>query len=113
MALVMLLLVATVNMLDKALFTVLADPIKREFSLNDTQTAMLASFSYAIFFAVAGIPLGIVADRRSRRNLIAICMTFWSAITMLSGLPAAMSSWCCCAAWLAPGNPVRGRRRFP
>jgi MFS family permease len=81
----LLVLMATFSMVDKMLITVLLDPIKREFGLNDTQLGLLTGISFSLFFAVAGIPLGIAADRGNRRNLIAICITVWSLATMLCG----------------------------
>jgi MFS family permease len=84
----LLFLMATFSMVDKMVITVLVDPIKREFGRSDTELGML-SMSFALFFAVAGIPLGIVADRVNRRNLIAICMTIWSLATVACGMVTA------------------------
>src|ERR1700753_1871665 len=79
----LLVVMATLSMVDKMMITVMADPIKREFSLNDTQLGLLTGISFSLFFALAGIPLGIAADRRNRRNIIAICITVWSVATAL------------------------------
>jgi MFS family permease len=84
--LTLLLLVSMINLLDKAIFTVLTDPVKREFSLNDAQIGLLGGLAFGFFFALAGIPLGIAADRGNRRNLVAICMAFWSAATIACGM---------------------------
>lgn len=84
--LALLFLMATFSMVDKMLITVLLDPIKREFSLTDTQLGLLTGISFSLFFAVAGIPLGVLADRSNRRNLIAICITVWSIATAACGL---------------------------
>lgn len=81
----LLVVMATLSMVDKMLITVLLDPIKREFSLSDTQLGLLTGISFSLFFAFAGIPLGIAADRSNRRNIIAICITIWSIATALCG----------------------------
>ncbi len=81
----LLVTMATFSMVDKMLITVLLDPIKHEFGLSDTQLGLLTGISFSLFFAVAGIPLGIAADRTSRRNLIAACITIWSLATVLCG----------------------------
>jgi MFS family permease len=81
----LLVAMATFSMVDKMLITVLLDPIKHEFGLNDTQLGLLTGISFSLFFAVAGIPLGIAADRTNRRNLIAVCITIWSLATVLCG----------------------------
>jgi MFS family permease len=84
--LLLLVVMATLSMVDKMMITVMADPIKREFSLSDTQLGVLTGISFSLFFAIAGIPLGIAADRSHRRNIIAICITVWSVATALCGL---------------------------
>jgi MFS family permease len=83
--LLLLVLMATLSMVDKMLITVLLDPIKHEFSLSDTELGLLTGISFSLFFAFAGIPLGIAADRGNRRNIIAICITIWSVATALCG----------------------------
>lgn len=84
----LLFLMATFSMVDKMSITVLLDPIKREFHLDDTQLGLLTGISFSLFFAVAGIPLGILADRSNRRNLIVACITVWSLATAACGLTA-------------------------
>ena len=84
----LLVVMATFSMVDKMLIGVLLDPIKHEFGLNDTQLGLLTGISFSVFFAVAGIPLGIAADRTNRRNLIAACITIWSIATVLCGFAA-------------------------
>jgi MFS family permease len=82
----LLLLVAIVNLIDKAIFTVLVDPIKHEFALSDAQLGLLGGLAFGLLFSLAGIPLGIVADRGNRRNLVTICMAFWSVATIACGM---------------------------
>ncbi|MEO2181692.1 MAG: MFS transporter, partial [bacterium] len=41
---------------------------------------------FAVFYAVFGIPLARFADVWSRRSLISIGLTVWSAMTAASGL---------------------------
>jgi MFS family permease len=84
----LLVAMATFSMVDKMLITVLLDPLKRDFHLSDTQLGLLTGISFSLFFAVAGIPLGIAADRTNRRNLMAICITIWSVATIACGMTA-------------------------
>lgn len=81
-----LALVNLFNALDKMILSMLIEPIKAEFVLNDTQIGLLAGLSLAFFNAVAMVPLGMLADRTNRRNLIAFCLTIWSAATALGGM---------------------------
>jgi len=83
--LTLLVLIATISMVDKAFVTVLFDPIKQEFGLSDRQVGSLTT-AFSIFFGVAGIALGMAADRTNRRNLLTACMIFWSFATVGGGM---------------------------
>ena len=83
--LIVLTLIATVQFFDRALMVVVMEPIKSEFALSDSQLGLLAGFSYAAAFALAGIPLGWVADPTNRRNLLALLLAVWSALVALAG----------------------------
>jgi predicted MFS family arabinose efflux permease len=81
----LLTVIATVQFFDRALMVVILEPIKREFGLSDAQLGLLAGLSYAAAFALAGIPLGWLADRTHRRNLLAALLAVWSAMVALAG----------------------------
>jgi hypothetical protein len=57
----LLVAMATFSMVDKMLITVLLDPLKHDFQLTDTQLGLLTGISFSLFFAIAGIPLGMAA----------------------------------------------------
>lgn len=84
-ALALLVVVNIFSQVDRQLMNILVEPIKGEFGLSDTQLGLLAGFAFALFYTIAGIPIARVADRWSRRNLIAICLAFWSLFTALCG----------------------------
>jgi predicted MFS family arabinose efflux permease len=84
--LALLVAMATFSMVDKMLIAVLIDPLKHDFGLTDTQAGVLTGISFSLFFALAGIPMGIAADRLHRRNLIAVCMAIWSLATVACGM---------------------------
>ena len=81
-----LTLIATVQFFDRALMVVVMEPIKREFALSDAQLGLMAGFSYAAAFALAGIPLGWLADRSHRRNLLAALLAAWSVFVAWAGM---------------------------
>ena len=90
--LALLVAMATFSMVDKMVLAVLIDPLKHEFGMSDTQAGVLTGISFSLFFALAGIPLGIAADRLHRRNLIAVCITIWSLATIACGMTAGFAS---------------------
>jgi predicted MFS family arabinose efflux permease len=84
--LAVLLLVHILNFVDRNILAIVAGDIKAEMGLSDTELGILLGPAFATFFSLAGIPIARVADLTSRRNVIAIGLVFWSAMTFASGL---------------------------
>ena len=85
-ALGVLVLVYVFNFLDRQIISILAEQIRADLGLTDAEIAFLYGTAFAVFYAIFGIPLARVADTWDRRRLIAWGLTFWSAMTALSGL---------------------------
>lgn len=90
--LAVLTVVYALNFLDRTIFNVLIEPIKKEFALNDTMMGLLAGFGFVLFYSVLGIPIARVADRLNRRNIVAIAFAFWSAMTFLCGMAQSVAA---------------------
>ncbi len=86
--LAMLVLIYASSHVDRQIVSILAESIKLELMLSDTQLGFLIGLSFALFYATLGIPIAILADRYSRRNIIAISVVVWSAMTAFSGMAA-------------------------
>jgi MFS family permease len=84
--LAILTVVYALNFLDRTIFNVLIEPIKKEFFLSDTAMGLLAGFGFVLFYSLLGIPIARLADRLNRRNIVAIAFAFWSAMTFLCGM---------------------------
>lgn len=74
------------SFLDRVILTMLIVPIQRDLALSDIQLALLHGFAFSVFYAVAGFPLGRLADRVSRKRLIAAGIAAWSLFTASCGL---------------------------
>jgi predicted MFS family arabinose efflux permease len=74
------------NFLDRTIFNVLIEPIKKEFALSDTTMGLLAGFGFVLFYSLLGIPIARIADRIDRRNIVAVALAFWSAMTVFCGM---------------------------
>jgi MFS family permease len=83
-ALIVLTLCYTFSYVDRQILAFLVDPLKQEFSVSDTQIGLLQGIAFAIFYSFFGMPMGRLADRYSRRNIILIGLIVWSAMTALS-----------------------------
>lgn len=84
---VTLLLLANVSAhVDRQILTLLVEDIKRDLAISDTQMGLLIGLPFGLFYATLGLPLGRLADSWNRRNLIAIGIATWSAMTALFGV---------------------------
>ena len=83
---IILMLAYVLSFIDRQILNLLVGPIQRDLAINDTQMSLLMGLSFALFYTVCGIPLGRLADTRSRRGLIAVGVLFWSAATAACGL---------------------------
>ena len=81
-----LMLAYVLSFVDRQILNLLVGPIRRDLVISDTQMSLLMGLSFALFYTVCGIPLGRLADTKSRRGLIAIGVLFWSAMTAACGM---------------------------
>ncbi|HWA03939.1 MAG TPA: MFS transporter [Rhizomicrobium sp.] len=84
--LIVLTLIYVVNYLDRQILAILMPQIKVEFGLNFTEVGYLIGPAFAIVYAVLGVPLAVLADRYSRRNIIAVSLAVFSLMTVVSSL---------------------------
>jgi MFS family permease len=71
------------SQLDRQLPALLVRPLKQEFGISDTSFSLLQGYGFALFYTLAGLPLGRFVDRGNRRNLIIVGLLFWSLATGL------------------------------
>lgn len=86
-ALAVLIAINILNFYDRNVTGALAEPVRKEFHLTDTQIGLLGSL-FIWLYALVGVPLGSVADRWSRKKLLAGGIVIWSALTGLTALAA-------------------------
>jgi MFS family permease len=86
-SLAVLFFVNVLNYYDRQALGAVAEPLRREFALSDAQLGALSTL-FIVVYAVAGLPLGRLADTWSRRKLMAIGVTVWAALTALGATAA-------------------------
>ena len=86
-SLAVLFFVNVLNYYDRQALSAVAEPLRHEFHLSDAQLGGLSTV-FIVLYAVAGLPLGRLADTRSRRKLLALGMAVWAGLTALGGLAA-------------------------
>jgi predicted MFS family arabinose efflux permease len=80
-ALTIMLLIYSCNFLDRAVLSLVAEPVRREFALSDSQLGVLNGFAFGLMFAIVGIPMGLLVDRVNRCRLLACMVFLWSSAT--------------------------------
>jgi predicted MFS family arabinose efflux permease len=83
-----LLLVCLVNYADRSVVAAVAEPMRRDLGLTDTQLGWLQGLSFALLYSVLGIPFARLAEARSRVRIIAAATFVWSLMTALCGAAA-------------------------
>lgn len=78
--------VYTFNFIDRQILVIVQESVKKDLGLSDTQLGLLTGFAFAIFYVSVGIPVARWADKGNRKNIIALALTLWSAMTAISGL---------------------------
>jgi MFS family permease len=86
-----LTLAYTFSFIDRQILNLLVEPIRNDLGLSDTQISLLQGLAFALFYTTLGVPIGILADRKSRRLIIGCGIFFWSLMTAGCGL--ARSFW--------------------
>src|ERR1700730_10959460 len=83
-----LVLLYTSSFIDRMILNLLVQPIRADLGISDTQFSYLTGFAFVIMYSIAGVPVGWMVDRWSRRRLIALGVSAWSAMTALCGFSA-------------------------
>lgn len=90
--LAMLILVYTLNFLDRQILGILAKPIKEEFGLTDGQFGLMSGLAFALLYTTLAIPIAWLADRFSRVWIMTTALTLWSGFTALCGFAGGFSA---------------------
>lgn len=86
--LIVLVVVNTINFIDRQVVSILAPLIKEDLVLTDTQLGILMGLAFTLFYATMGFPIGRLADRFTRINVLTIVLALWSAMTAMCSAAA-------------------------
>ncbi len=78
--LAVLVAVNVLNFYDRQVAGAVVEPVRKEFHLSDTQIGWLNT-AFTILYGVVGLPLGRLADKVSRKKLLAFGIVVWAALT--------------------------------
>jgi predicted MFS family arabinose efflux permease len=84
--LAVMMLVYALNIADRYVVSTVLESIRKDLHLSDTGVAFLTGTALALFYVTVSLPVASLADRASRRNIVAISLMLWSAMTLACGL---------------------------
>jgi MFS transporter, Spinster family, sphingosine-1-phosphate transporter len=85
-ALFLLIIVYTLNFLDRQILSILKEPIAAELGLSDTDLGKLGGLAFAMLYSVLAVPAAWLADRYSRVWIMTGALFIWSGFTAICGL---------------------------
>ena len=83
---VILTLAYILSFLDRQLLSLVVTDVKSDLDLTDSQVSIILGFAFALFYTTMGIPIGRLADKKSRRTIIGIGITVWCFMTAVTGI---------------------------
>lgn len=81
----MLSLAYMLSVMDRMILILLVEPLRQDLGISDTEVSLLTGFAFAIVYTLAGIPMGVLADRWVRKYVILIGVSIWGAMTIACG----------------------------
>jgi MFS family permease len=85
-ALIVLILVNSVNYMDRYVVGILFPLIQKDLLLSDTQLGLLGGVAFTVFYALMALPMGYAVDRFTRKYVLGIGIFLWSIATFCSGV---------------------------
>ena len=82
----LLTLTSAFSVADRLVFSILVQDIKAAFTLSDTELGLLGGAAFSVIYVLAGFPAARLADRSTRKNIVAAAISFWSLMTAACGM---------------------------
>ncbi len=83
--LTLLLIAYILSFIDRNIMAILVGPIREDFSISDQQYGWLNGVAFTFMYVILGVPIAFLADKKSRKNIIAVGTAVWSVMTFLCG----------------------------
>jgi MFS family permease len=83
---VLLTVTYTISFIDRQIMSLMIGPIRKDLAITDTQVSLLIGLAFALFYTLLGMPIARLADRYSRRAIVAIGIFVWCLMTSACGL---------------------------
>ena len=87
----LLTLIYILSFVDRQIVAVLGVQIRDSLMLSNFQIGLLYGPAFSFIYAIAGIPMGRLADKTSRKLMICLGLFVWSFMTLISGFAASFT----------------------
>lgn len=84
-AFAILLFINILNYADRYVLAAVLPKIRLDLGLTTLEEGLLGS-SFLLVYAIATLPLGVWADRGTRKSIVSFCVGIWSLATVLAGV---------------------------
>ncbi|MBX7248917.1 MAG: MFS transporter [Caulobacteraceae bacterium] len=85
-ALLILVIVYTSNFIDRQIIGTVAQAIKADLKISDTEIGLVSGIAFALLYSLLGIPIARLAERFNRVTIISVSLALWSGFTAACGL---------------------------
>jgi len=96
LALAVITLIYSCNFMDRAVVSLVAEPLRAEFGLTDSELGLLTGLAFGLTFALTGLPMGWLVDRVNRRAMLGWVVLLWSSATAAAGFANSFSMLLLC-----------------
>ena len=87
-----LMVLYTSSFIDRQILALLVKPIRTDFNIDDFQYGLLTGLAFVGTYSIAGVPIGVIVDRWSRKGVVIIGVTAWSLMTAACGITNSFGS---------------------
>ncbi len=102
----LLFVIYILSFVDRQIVAVLASQIRPDLGLSNLQIGLLYGTAFSFIYALAGIPMGRIADQWSRKGMITLGLFTWSLVTVLSGFAGSFTFLVICRMFLGLGQAM-------
>ncbi len=82
---IIIFMLTAIGLADRMAIAILIGPIKQDFGVGDFQASLLIGLAFTLFYVAFLVPVGIAADRFSRKLVLGAGLLIWSLATIACG----------------------------
>jgi MFS family permease len=101
-------MVNVLDNIDRGIFSMLIEPIKRDLLLSDFEVSLLGGIAFAFFYGLVGLPMSRFADTGNRRNILSFGIALWSLATAAGALAKSFGALFISRGFVGAGEAMKG-----